>query len=668
MACRATAVLLPLLLILVGPALADNVGLWEAVRSGDEASLETLLASGAEVNIEDDAGVTPLFWAAYHGHPQVVRLLIDAGAGVNPAMRGGTIRIMHGGQLGTVNLDSWTPLMTAADQGHSDVVRSLVGSGASVRASIHGSVWRGTDGGEVEIVSLEDWTALMLAAYRGHADIVRALIEAGARAYQAAEDGTTAFSISDRLEHQEILGLLSADVGIRVQEQIVNLRDVHKVDRAAAADALGEMGPHAEEAVAALAEALRDDEWKVRKAAALALAEIGPASNPVLVAALNDSDLNVCQLAAQALGKVGPPARSAVPSLIGKLSDGPFYLRVEVILALGKIGDTSAVAPLSEVIKQERTSVLGKEAQKVVDAMLTPEEAQIISIRAMLGLVETQFALAEDSEHLRQTAREVEDRLDKIASRDADHGVKESAREARSVIKETRKGLESAKDDARSDSVRIGDAAGILQRFLEETRGMEAVKRVGPTQNPEADMAGVGSLLEAFYWSLRIDAVSRELDYLRNTHDPQITTLAADASDVFLETSEEMITTADSRKALEGLVAKVRGSDAGSSSTLDEEEEVLEFFSAEAAPDILQTAKPVYPEEARREGIEGTVFLRFVVGKDGRVARVTVLRGADALREAAIAALTQFRFRPGTQNGKAVSVWMSMPIGFRLTE
>ena len=99
-----------------------------------------------------------------------------------------------------------------------------------------------------------------------------------------------------------------------------------------------------------------------------------------------------------------------------------------------------------------------------------------------------------------------------------------------------------------------------------------------------------------------------------------------------------------------------------------DEEEILEFFSVEEVPRIKQQVKPVYPEVARKAMLEGRVFLRFVVGKDGRVKQVIVLRGPEIFREAAIDAVSQFRFSPAIQNDKPVRVWMSMPITFQLSD
>ena len=96
------------------------------------------------------------------------------------------------------------------------------------------------------------------------------------------------------------------------------------------------------------------------------------------------------------------------------------------------------------------------------------------------------------------------------------------------------------------------------------------------------------------------------------------------------------------------------------------EEEILEFFAVEQKPELVKDAKPVYPELARKAMLEGQVFLRFLVGKDGRVREVHVLKGEEIFRQAAVDAVSQFVFKPAIQNDKPVRVWMAMPIRFRL--
>jgi protein TonB len=74
-----------------------------------------------------------------------------------------------------------------------------------------------------------------------------------------------------------------------------------------------------------------------------------------------------------------------------------------------------------------------------------------------------------------------------------------------------------------------------------------------------------------------------------------------------------------------------------------------------------------YPVIARRAGIEGRVFLQFIVEKDGTPSNIAVIRGIGAgCDEEAVRALEHARFRPGKQRGRPVRVKMSLPVNFRL--
>ena len=97
-----------------------------------------------------------------------------------------------------------------------------------------------------------------------------------------------------------------------------------------------------------------------------------------------------------------------------------------------------------------------------------------------------------------------------------------------------------------------------------------------------------------------------------------------------------------------------------------EEEEIFEFFMVEQKPKVIKQVKPVYPEIARKAGLTGKVFLKFLVDKSGRVSNVTVLKGQEIFRQAAIDAVLQFTFEPAQQNDRPVSVWMTQPMSFRL--
>lgn len=97
-----------------------------------------------------------------------------------------------------------------------------------------------------------------------------------------------------------------------------------------------------------------------------------------------------------------------------------------------------------------------------------------------------------------------------------------------------------------------------------------------------------------------------------------------------------------------------------------QQEEILEFFAVEQKPTVTHKVLPVYPEIARKAGLTGKVFLRFKVGKDGRVSDVQVLKGQEIFRQAAIDAIMQYKFKPAIQNDKSVAVWMNQMFTFNL--
>jgi TonB family protein len=75
-----------------------------------------------------------------------------------------------------------------------------------------------------------------------------------------------------------------------------------------------------------------------------------------------------------------------------------------------------------------------------------------------------------------------------------------------------------------------------------------------------------------------------------------------------------------------------------------------------------------YPQEARNKGVEGKVFIQFVVDTDGSISDVEVLKGIGyGCDEEAVRVLKAMpAWKPGMQKGEPVNVRMSMPINFKL--
>lgn len=78
-----------------------------------------------------------------------------------------------------------------------------------------------------------------------------------------------------------------------------------------------------------------------------------------------------------------------------------------------------------------------------------------------------------------------------------------------------------------------------------------------------------------------------------------------------------------------------------------------------------------YPEAARENGIQGTVYLRFQIKADGTLGKIEIQRGVDPLLDKEAVRIIKLmvknkKFSPGMQGGKKVSVWFSLPITFEL--
>ena len=97
-------------------------------------------------------------------------------------------------------------------------------------------------------------------------------------------------------------------------------------------------------------------------------------------------------------------------------------------------------------------------------------------------------------------------------------------------------------------------------------------------------------------------------------------------------------------------------------------EEQAEFPGGEEARIAYLQKNIKYPALARENGIEGTVYLTFVVGPDGAIRDVKMLRGIGfgCDEEAIRVAKNMPSFKPAKQNGRAVNYQFNMPIKFTL--
>ena len=82
---------------------------------------------------------------------------------------------------------------------------------------------------------------------------------------------------------------------------------------------------------------------------------------------------------------------------------------------------------------------------------------------------------------------------------------------------------------------------------------------------------------------------------------------------------------------------------------------------------LLSKPEPHYTEEARRQGVVGTVILRVIFSSTGEITQIRAIQGLPlGLTERAIAAARDIKFVPAKKDGRAVSVYMQLEYNFNL--
>jgi len=98
------------------------------------------------------------------------------------------------------------------------------------------------------------------------------------------------------------------------------------------------------------------------------------------------------------------------------------------------------------------------------------------------------------------------------------------------------------------------------------------------------------------------------------------------------------------------------------------------FMVVEQAPTLIGglnglQSRIQYPELAKQAGIQGRVFIQFIVQPDGSVTDAAITRGIGAgCDEEALKMVQNAKFIPGVQSGMRVPVKMSIPVTFKLEE
>lgn len=93
---------------------------------------------------------------------------------------------------------------------------------------------------------------------------------------------------------------------------------------------------------------------------------------------------------------------------------------------------------------------------------------------------------------------------------------------------------------------------------------------------------------------------------------------------------------------------------------------ILQIAEVSTPPVPRAKAMPAYPDDARKQGIEAVVVVKFVVDESGQVTDVKLVKGHPLFDEVVLAAVRSWTFEPATLEGKPVRMARMVKIPFRL--
>jgi len=200
-----------------------------AARNDDLAMVDLLLKAGANPNAANRDGATPLYLAAENGSPAMIERLLKAGVDPNAAFlthnetalmvasrsgNGAAVKLLldkGANSNAKETLRETTAIMWAAEQNHSDVIKLLADKGADVNAQskvAQNTKQYGLNAKVKEGGSAGGITALVLASREGAMESVAALLDAKADINKQASDGTTPMLVAIQNGHYTLATFL----------------------------------------------------------------------------------------------------------------------------------------------------------------------------------------------------------------------------------------------------------------------------------------------------------------------------------------------------------------------------------------------------------------------------------------------------------------------------
>jgi ankyrin repeat protein len=170
-----------------------EVEMLQVAAKGETARVKELLSKGVDVNMRGADRNTPIMEAAYGGHLDTVKLLLDHGADLSAKKNDGSdARGLAHGQDVIDLIKNVSVLVEAASKGDIDGLKALIDKGTPVNG-----------------LDKFGHSALTETCFSGKTDVVKLLLEKGADPTIKKSDGATPLSLAEGEKHADIVKLLN---------------------------------------------------------------------------------------------------------------------------------------------------------------------------------------------------------------------------------------------------------------------------------------------------------------------------------------------------------------------------------------------------------------------------------------------------------------------------
>lgn len=214
-----------------------STALIDALKVGDRSAVVAALEHDPpSLNRHDEAGLSPVLVATYHGHQDLARLLIERGADLDICAAAATgaadalerLIAADPGEVQAASADGWTPLHLAAHFGQKQAVEALIRAGAAIDARsgndlkntpLHAAIAGRQDavaglllasGADIDASDASGYAALHIAAFDDQPDIIKLLLIHGAEVNPRDHQGRTPLGLAEEKGFTRVIDMLSA--------------------------------------------------------------------------------------------------------------------------------------------------------------------------------------------------------------------------------------------------------------------------------------------------------------------------------------------------------------------------------------------------------------------------------------------------------------------------